>query len=278
MKSVELSPAPPLRPYVRSIWCLELDAGEALGFRERIAPDGVVEVVLHFRDPMALQFAGEGLATQPRSSLVTLTRRFIEISSRGPVGFVAVRFHPWGAHPFLRVPVSRLADGQVDAADVWGSASRDLEERLALATGTRRRVALVEAFLLRQLSSDRHSTSEGRGLVGRRSLEAVVREIQGRRGNVRVSELCSATGIGERTLERAFTAAVGMPPSSYIRLVRFLAACSTLRRGEWVTLTRLAHDCGYYDQSHFIADVRAFAGMTPRDLSCARDFSFLEPG
>ncbi|HEV8069560.1 MAG TPA: helix-turn-helix domain-containing protein [Planctomycetaceae bacterium] len=30
-------------------------------------------------------------------------------------------------------------------------------------------------------------------------------------------------------------------------------------------LTGLAHDCGYFDQAHFIKEFRAFTGKTPSD-------------
>jgi AraC-like DNA-binding protein len=30
-----------------------------------------------------------------------------------------------------------------------------------------------------------------------------------------------------------------------------------------VELTQIAHACGYFDQSHFIHDFRAFSGMRP---------------
>ena len=94
----------------------------------------------------------------------------------------------------------------------------------------------------------------------------------------RVPELCRELGLGERSCQRIFAATLGMPPKSFARLTRFLHACSQLQRGHWTHLTHLAHDCGYYDQAHFIADCRAFSGMTPSHLAAARGFSFLEIG
>ena len=69
---------------------------------------------------------------------------------------------------------------------------------------------------------------------------------------------------------------MGLPPRSFIRLSRFLHACSKLRSGGWTSLTRLAHDCGYYDQAHFNRDFRAFTGMTPtayREITSVQDFT-----
>jgi len=266
MTSLEVLPCSRLRPYVQLIWCFELEAAVAPCPPERIAPDGVVELVFHYRDPTMMRFAGNEFTIQPRSAAVTLTRRFVEICPRGSTGFLSVRFRPWGAHHFLSLPVSELADRLVPAEELWGSACRELEERLATATSVRHRVALVEGFLI-----DRLQTS------CRAHVEPLVRAVWRRGGDVRVADLCAELGFTERGIERAFASAVGMQPRSFIRLTRFLRACSKLRSGAWTSLTELAHDCGYYDQSHFIADVRAYSGMTPRELVAAPVFSFLEP-
>jgi AraC-like DNA-binding protein len=267
MTSLDVLPCPVLRPYIQVIWCLEIDPAVEAFPPERISPDSVVELVFHYRDPMAMRFAGEEPVVQPRSSAVTLTRRFVEISPRGSAGLLSVRFRPWGAHHFLALPVCELADQLIPVEDLWGTAScRELEERLAAASNMARRVALVEEFLLGRLQTQRKV-----------EVEPLVRAVWRRGGNVRVADLCAELGLGERTLERMFATAVGMPPSSFIRLNRFLHACTRLRRGGWTSLTRLAHDCGYYDQAHFIADVKAFSGMTPRELVAAPVFSFLVP-
>lgn len=64
MLSLEVLPCPRLRPYVQLIWCFELDSAGELPSAERIAPDGVVELVFHYRDPMTIRFAGDEPATQ----------------------------------------------------------------------------------------------------------------------------------------------------------------------------------------------------------------------
>ena len=263
---LELAPSPPLKPYVQLLWCLEL-AEEEAGAPDRIAPDGVLELVFQYRDPMEMRHAGEEFVVMPRASAVSQTRRWVEIRSAGATGLVSVRFRPWGAYHFLGMPISELADLRVDASDVWGRPATELEERLGEACGVAQRVALVEGFLLEQLR--RHQAIE---------VEPLVRAIWRHHGQVKMGRLCADLGLGERRLQRIFSAALGMAPKSYARLTRFLHACSELRGGRSRNLTRLAVDCGYYDQAHFIADCRAFSGMTPRRLAEARSFSFLEIG
>jgi hypothetical protein len=127
MISVEIAPSPALRPYVQLFWCLELDGAPAAP-SERIAPDGIVELIFHYRDPFACRFDGEPFATQPRSSLISQTRRYVEIRQTRSVGLLTVRFRPWGGYHFFAPPVKTLADRLVLAEDLWPSVEvRELE-------------------------------------------------------------------------------------------------------------------------------------------------------
>jgi transcriptional regulator GlxA family with amidase domain len=85
-----------------------------------------------------------------------------------------------------------------------------------------------------------------------------------RRGALPVRALAADVGLGERRLERAFHARVGVPPKLLARIVRFRAACRGLARGS--AQAEVAHACGYADQSHLLRDFHDFAGTTPGRL------------
>lgn len=265
MRTLELAPPPALRPYARLLWCLELETPDEFGLPERIAPDGIMEMVFHYRVPMEVRFAQEPFALQPRSSVVSQTRRFLEIQPGGPIGFISVRFNPWGAYHFFEPPVSELADQLVSAEDLWGRVVGELEEGLAEAGSIRERVTLVERFLLEQL--ERHQ---------KRNVESLVREVWKRKGQVKMAALCQELGLTERTLQRDFRNAIGMSPKGFARLTRFLHACAVLRRAGQISLTQVAYECGYYDQAHFIDDFKAFSGMTPGQFLGSGNVSFLD--
>ncbi len=267
MTNSEFRPSPRLAPYVQLIWCLELDTAEDFGPPERIAPDGILELVLHYREAFEVGVGDDRPAPQPRSSLVSQTRRYVEIQPTGRTGFISVRFRPWGAHHFLSCPVSDLADRVVAAEDLWGDGVRDLEERLSTARAVRDRVALVEEFLLDRLSPK-----------PKPSVEPLVRAVWRQEGRLSVRQLAREIGLSERTLQRRFSDALGMKPKGYARLARFLHACSLLHAGSRRQLADVSEDCGYYDQAHFIADFRALAGMTPGQFARASTVSFLELG
>ena len=54
---------------------------------------------------------------------------------------------------------------------------------------------------------------------------------------------------------------MGVAPSQYLRLSRFVRALH-LMRGT-LTLTEVAHAAHYFDQAHFCRDFKAIAGTTP---------------
>jgi len=265
MISRELPPCEALRPYVRLIWLFECDDPAVFGPPQRISPDGLIELVLHYRTPLACRFDGEGFAPQPRSVAVSQTRRFLEFRPEGAGGLISVRFQPWGAHHFLGLPLAEIADRQTPTELLWGPPAVELEERLAQAPGDQARVASVEQFLLAQLR--RHHKAD---------VEPLVRAVWNRRGVVAVPQLCRDLGMSERRLERTFSAALGMTPKRFARLSRFLHACGVLRNRDGAPLADVGLACGYYDQSHFIAEFRAFSGMTPREFVATENVSFLE--
>lgn len=85
--------------------------------------------------------------------------------------------------------------------------------------------------------------------------------------SVRVSSLTQTLNISERQFERRFRQTVGISAKSYIRLKRFNEAIELINSGRFTTLTELAHKLCFHDQSHFIRDIKAFSGLTPKALA-----------
>ena len=255
-----------LAPYVRLIWLLECDGPALFGGPERIVADGVVEAIFHYRTPFTMRFADAEATRQPVSLLVSQTRRFIEIEPAGAGGFIAVRFHPWGAHPFLPVPMLDVADRATPADEVWRRPDvREIEERVGTAATDEERVDALQAFLLRHL--EEHRSPDVSGLV---------RTLWRTPPPVRIDRIAESLGVGQRRLERTFETSLGMTPKHLTRLARFLRACQRLRDAPDVRLTGVAYDAGFYDQAHFIHEFRSFAGMTPGEFAADARVSALD--
>jgi len=265
----EVRPAPPLDRVVQCLWTLELDAAGAWGPPERILPDGIVEVVFHHAEPFRMRFDGEAFARQERAFTVSQTHRALELvpAPAGRGGFTSARLLPWGFRQVAGVPLDELHDAAAPAQAVWGDGPvRELLEALAEAPGPRARLALVEAFLRRQLARHRRDAS----------LERVVRAIRRRRGRVGVRALADELGIGERRLQRLCRDGLGVSPRHYARLTRFLHTADILEAGGWRTLADVAQRCGFADQAHLSREFGAFAGLTPTAFLAAEHVAWLE--
>jgi AraC-like DNA-binding protein len=251
-------PIPPnVAPLVRCIWSLESDRAIYDAPRERILPDGCVELVFHFHDPFRTHFANGESAVQPRSFVVGQMKRFLEITPAGRMGFMAIRFQARSAYRFFPQSLDEVAAGVVDLTEVWKKRGREWTERFVSARGMTARVRVVEQALLASLrENSRHDAMVDRCL----------QLIETGAGQSTIAQLAADLGTSSRQLTRRFQNAVGVSPKEFSRVSRFLYALRCLRERKHPTMTETALECGYFDQAHFNHDFREFAGMTPREL------------
>ena len=81
-------------------------------------------------------------------------------------------------------------------------------------------------------------------------------------GLVTLSDMGAVSGIGERQLERLFKKYIGLTPKYYARIIRFNYIFQLIKSKEnsWA---EIVYQSGYYDQSHFIHNFKAFTGEDP---------------
>lgn len=81
-------------------------------------------------------------------------------------------------------------------------------------------------------------------------------------------DIAAAFHISERQLERKVLQAFGLPLRDMRRIVRFgLTLPQLLAPGvAWGELTRIAQECGYYDQAHMHREFSELSGLGPIDL------------
>jgi AraC-like DNA-binding protein len=247
-------PTPALANVVEYVWASQ---GAPAHPRERVVPTGtlellvsLVEVDARIRDAAGRErrFSGAGVAGA--------YRRPFTFDTREDASVVGVHFRPGRAGAVLGVPPGELMDRHVDLEDLWGRRARELRDRLCSATTTPERFAILEAALVSRLD-------------GRRCHPAVAYALDGlARPEARVGDIATTAGLSRRRLIELFTAAVGITPKRFGRVVRFQRA-TALARSATLDWTRIAHRCGYYDQAHLIRDFRELAGMTPSDLARA---------
>ncbi len=82
-------------------------------------------------------------------------------------------------------------------------------------------------------------------------------------GNIQVQQLADHIGIHTRSLERLFKAEIGLPPKKIARMMRLRKVMLHIYQQDYSTLSDLAYQCGYSDQSHMIRDFKSMTGLLP---------------
>lgn len=248
--------------YIDSIWVQEdlRNAAFENYHPTRVIPRGAIELLFHYRDPYV--HIEEGRAEfEPKFYISGQKTRPIEVSATGQTGIIIVNFHPWGAAPFFGFSLDELTDTSLEMNLVMRTDT--IENRVQEASGTAARVEIIQDFLAGVLDVDRRDE-----LV----MESV-HKINRSQGNVSIGKIADDLQISRRQFLRRFSRNIGMSPKAFANVIRFQKASYYKRQGvDWSEIT---FRCGYYDQAHFINDVRRFSGLSAKNLSPKRPLTKL---
>jgi AraC-like DNA-binding protein len=236
------TPRGTLGQLVESIW-LHRGATPAHGVDLRL-PTGRVEVMLDLDENRSMRSVVAGPFQRPYP---------LETARQSHV--VGVVFRPGAARTLLGVPAHELADRHVALEDLWGRAADELRDRVLAASGVHARLREVEVVLEARLAGSAEIAhplaAAATGLVARRP------------AGLGVAELGEHLGWSARRLQQVFRDDVGLTPKAYQRLQRFRGALVSIEAAEQVGWPAFALHRGYADQSHFIREFRAHAGLSP---------------
>jgi len=96
-------------------------------------------------------------------------------------------------------------------------------------------------------------------------LMAILFEIHKLKGLVNINELINAFNVSYKKLERLFKLYIGITPKLYTRITRFNHSLKVGTHRKF-NLTDVAYECGYYDQNHFIKEIKRFCDVPPSRL------------
>jgi AraC-like DNA-binding protein len=82
---------------------------------------------------------------------------------------------------------------------------------------------------------------------------------------IRTEDLARAIGVHKSHFVRAFTAAIGLAPQTYLRQVRIARARELIHAGEG--LSEVAQTLGFCDQAHFAREFKKVFGVPPGAMS-----------
>lgn len=250
MNYYTIAPSPALSPYVRFFWVLESDAP----YCHRSMADGCAEMIFHYKGVFdEISTTGE-VTTSFTSGLHGPSQNYRRFTTDKGFGIFGVYLYPFTIPYLFSLPANELTDQAPDLESLFGEEGTELEEKILLAPDNRQRVVVMSSFLEKKLlrSYSTHS-----------ACVTVISDIIHSRGATTVNDLAKRSFLSVRQFERNFKTFSGFSPKLYSRIIRFQTAIQ-LYGANYKTLSDIAYDCGYYDQSHFIHDFKQFSGYHPR--------------
>jgi AraC-like DNA-binding protein len=257
---LEHKPAPPLAHSIRKLWYAQ--APQIAHRRERILPTGCVQVILNLACDF-LHDCPEGERAQRVSpALVVGARSIYEIVECADMAdLIGIVFEPGGFGTFAGDAVDLFSNRSVSLEDIWGAPASSLRDRLRELSTPNERLACLERFLQLRFAPR---------LSRNRMVEFALGHFGSAAGISTVREVARTTGWSERRFSQVFREEVGLSPKVWCRIQRFQRTVKLLHAGVEVPWSQLALDCGFYDQSHFANEFRAFSGIDATTYSALR--------
>lgn len=248
-----------LQSFIRCFWSLEAPA-QTIEEKQRIVPDGCMEMIFHYGDPYKQYFQDGTSIIQPRCFVFGQITSPLEIAPTGISGIAAARFQPDGFIPFSSYPLLHMENRAIPLSELFGDEGVQLENEILNVLTNQERIDLITKFLLANLQ-----TPEAADRVTKACIESLLQS----NGIKSVDELAEHLQVNRRQLERKFSAAIGLSPKQFSKVIRLQSTCKAMQLKKYTTLTSLAYENGYYDQAHFIKDFKEFTGFSPRQFYAA---------
>lgn len=171
---------------------------------------------------------------------------------------LGVRFLPLGIGILTGFHMAEFIENFVDPEDIWGNEIELLWEEMQTLPTVISKVHRLEKFLY-QISQ--RATQPRRVDTVQHALQHIVKS----QGSLKMNSLQDKTYTSRKTLERSFLQVLGTTPKLYSRIIRFNWAKQLLDQSSGKDICDIAYRLGYYDNSHFAADFKIFAGVSARE-------------
>lgn len=246
-----------LEALVSCYWTLEVPT-EIDAQKQRIIPDGTIEMAFILGDDIKRYTSGDKFIIQPRAMVLGQTTESFFIEPTGYVNTFAIRFYPYGFANFVSVPIQNLANKETPIKLLFGEkTANQLEQKIIEATNSRDRIKIIENFLLNKLNEKTTVNN---------IVKTTIDTLLATNGSASISTILKEDLSKRRQLERNFKKQIGVSPKQLGKVIRLQTALKMLLNKKTENLTDIAYKSEYFDQAHFIKDFKEFTGINPKEF------------
>lgn len=248
MNFTRFDPDEQLRNLVECYWIAEDD--DRTPVLQKIIPDGFPEIIFHYGDAYKIKL-GNQWELQSQSLFAGQITKFFYLENTGKSGMVGIKFKPSALTQLFGLKMDGFTDKVFSLKDVVGEKLSSLENKLRVGDRTKM-ISVIE--------------NELKKIVPSRSKENIIdhaiRLTFLTHGMISVADICDQVNANERKLQRLFNNWIGLTPKFYARVIRF-SYIFQLAQEKQLSWSEVGLESGFYDQSHFIRNFKAFTGEDP---------------
>ena len=254
MDFTRITPHPDLDEFIECYWMMYSD--DSVPIIEKIIPDGFTEIIFNYRDVYKSKTSGDWNLQSP-NLLAGQLKTFFYLQSTGTTGSIAIKFKPAALTQLFGFRMDQYLDKIVDLDSFPNSEFQQLKERILACVNIGSKIP--EDFVKRILDDYFILLIQ---TASENPLKEPLKLIFSSHGLATVAEMVAIANVGERQLERLFKKYIGLSPKYYARIIRFNYIFKLIqsKKNSW---TEIVYQSGYYDQSHFIQNFKAFTGEDP---------------
>jgi AraC-like DNA-binding protein len=247
MKFEQYTPNVHLAPYVKEYLILESEAG----ITNLLLPDMSVVIAIRYKGQVTTNDNGQ-VFTLLQAVITGIRSRARSVCYDASSANVLIIFNPGMTRAFFDTPAHEFAGASIPLDDLEEFPDGiEVSEVLNHARTNKERILIVEQILMKKLMQ--------------RAIDPLIihaaRQISSNAGNIRIRDLVQTLSISRDAFEKRFRQSIGTSPKRFSSIVRMRKLVKAGKDEK--SLTELAYDFGYFDQSHFIKDFKLFTGKTP---------------
>jgi AraC-like DNA-binding protein len=238
---LEKEPDTRLSDFVKCFWFS--DSEETQGIHT-VLPDGYFDLLYRFEGGRLVKVFLTGTWTKPIDVVFVKHTRFF-----------GVRFKLLASEYLFKLPIEKIIDTALDLPDHYWTEDKPI-------------------FFSHEVFTAHMTTKIGQLLPEPETIDQrkfrLLQILYNRHGSITVNELAEQVGWSPRQINRWFNKQFGLPLKTFANILKCHAAYQHIAQGEFKPVG------DYYDQAHFIKEVKRFTGATPKILHENKNVRFLQ--